>query len=159
MTLNIGIAGTGPMELVQAPPLIEMSSLTADFKVADESLAGFVKDDTKVFSTTIRPRRDGITEIPPIRFSFFDPEAERYETVMSDPIAITVHKCESLALDAIVGKGRAINGPSNGASIDAASDFTNNADKSVLTSQTPHAQTRWWLLFATVPPIVSRVHC
>ncbi len=78
ITLNIGIEGTGPMELVQAPPLSQQDSLTADFKVADESLAGFVQDDTKVFSTTIRPRREGKTEIPPIRFSFFDPETQSY---------------------------------------------------------------------------------
>ena len=81
ITLNIGIIGTGPMELVQAPPLSTLSSLTADFKVEDQPLAGFVQDDTKVFPTTIRPRREGITVIPPIPFSFFDPETESFETV------------------------------------------------------------------------------
>ena len=90
ITLNIGVLGTGPMELVQAPPLTELPSLTADFKVEDQSLAGFVKDETKVFPTTIRPRREGITQIPAVPFSFFDPDTETFETVMSEPIAITV---------------------------------------------------------------------
>jgi len=42
------------MDLVQAPPLAELSSLTTDFKVPSEPLAGFVKGDRKVFSTSIR---------------------------------------------------------------------------------------------------------
>ena len=62
--LLVGIAGTGPMELVQAPPLAELPALTTDFKVPNEPLAGYVQGDRKVFSTTIRPRKEGITEIP-----------------------------------------------------------------------------------------------
>ncbi len=104
ITLKIGIVGTGPMELVQAPPLAELNSLTADFKVSDEPLAGFVQDDTKVFSTTIRPRREGVAQIPPISFSFFDPDTESFQTVMSEPISITVDKADSLALSDIVAQ-------------------------------------------------------
>ena len=77
INLLIGIAGTGPMELVQAPPLAELPELTADFKVPNEPLAGFVKGDRKVFSTTIRPRKEGITQIPAIPFSYFDPESRK----------------------------------------------------------------------------------
>jgi tetratricopeptide (TPR) repeat protein len=155
--LNIGIAGTGPMELVQAPPLTELSSLTADFKVADQSLAGFVRDDTKVFSTTIRPRREGISEIPPIRFSFFDPDTESYQTVISEPIAITVNKSESLALDAIVGKSRASGSPKDAeppAGVERLPDFTNNNATSVLVSQSRASQSQWWWMFVIAPPVV-----
>ncbi len=157
ITLNIGIAGTGPMELVQAPPLSELSSLTADFKVADQSLAGFVRDDTKVFSTTIRPRREGITEIPPIRFSFFDPDTQSYQTVISEPIAITVNKSESLALDAIVGKSRANGGPRDAeppAGVGRLPDFTNHNSASVLVTQSATSQSQWWWIFVIAPPVV-----
>ncbi len=155
ITLNIGITGTGPMELVQAPPLYEQSDLTAEFKVADESLAGFVKDDSKVFSTTIRPRREGITEIPAIRFSFFDPETEHFQTVTSQPIAITVNKSETLALDAIVGNARSTTAASAGPIADASlPDFTNHSDASVLISQTPRSRSNWWWVFVIFPPIV-----
>ncbi len=157
ITLNIGIAGTGPMELVQAPPLFELPSLTVDFKVADQSLAGFVQDNTKLFSTTIRPRREGITQIPSIPFSFFDPDTGKYETVMSEPIAITVDKSESLSLDAIVGKQRHDDGPaaeSGLASKTMEPDFTNENSASVLVSQSPAAASGWWLWFVIVPPMV-----
>ncbi|MDC0266029.1 BatD family protein [Mariniblastus sp.] len=103
ITLKIGIQGTGPMELVQAPPLNTLTSLTKDFKVFDEPLAGIVEGDVKVFTTTIRPRTAGISEIPAIPLSFFNPDTAGFFSVQSDPIPIVVEKADELALDAIVG--------------------------------------------------------
>ena len=107
ITLNIGIDGTGPMDLVRAPPLSEQTSLIREFKVPDEPLAGFVDGTQKVFSTTIRPLNENVTEIPPIEFTYFDPEAEKFVTVQSDPIPIRVEAAEMLALDSISGRSRA----------------------------------------------------
>ena len=153
--LNIGIVGTGPMELVQAPPLFEQSELAGEFKVADESLAGFVKDDRKVFSTTIRPKREGIKEIPAVRFSFFDPETREFQTVSSDPIPITVSEAEMLALDAIVGHAHSSTPGTVGPTSDAnLPDFTNHSGSSVLKSQAPRGQSNSWWAFVIVPPIV-----
>ena len=50
--------------------------LVRDFKVNNEPLAGFVDGSRKVFTTTIRPLRDDVTEIPPIEYTYFDPQAE-----------------------------------------------------------------------------------
>ncbi|MCC7335663.1 MAG: BatD family protein [Pirellulaceae bacterium] len=157
ITLDIGIAGSGPMEFVQAPPLNELTGLVADFKVADESLAGFVQDDAKVFSTTIRPRREGITEIPAIPFSFFDPDTEKYVTVKSDPLSITVNKSETLALDAIVGNARGNKSSADSAaatSANALPDFTNDNSPSVLISRPLASHTPWWVSFVIVPPVI-----
>ncbi|MEJ7590377.1 MAG: BatD family protein [Planctomycetaceae bacterium] len=156
ITLNIGIAGTGPMELVQAPPLSELPLLTADFKVADQSLAGFVQDNTKLFSTTIRPRREGIAQIPAIPFSFFDPDTGKYETAMSEPIAITVDKSESLSLDAIVGTQRK-NGGNSKDNLSAArqmeADFTNDSSAAAFVPQSPARIGEWWWFFVVAPPM------
>ena len=103
ITLKIGIQGTGPMELVQAPPLNTLSTLTNQFKVSDEPLAGIVEGDIKVFTTTVRPRTAGITEIPAIPFSFFNPDTAEYITVQSSSIPIVVDEADQLAMDAIVG--------------------------------------------------------
>ena len=157
ITLNIGVIGTGPMELVQAPPLSTLPSLTADFKVEDQSLAGFVRDETKVFPTTIRPRREGITQIPAIPFSFFDPETEAFHTVLSEPISITVDKAESLALDAIVANSRRLNSEGADSALVAKTlqpDFTNDNSASVLMSQSPWSTSQWWWAFVIVPPFV-----
>jgi len=103
ITLQIGIAGTGPMDLVQAPPLALLPELNKDFRVPDEPLAGIVQNGTKRFTVSIRPRRQGVTRIAAIPLSFFDPEKEKFVTVRSDPIAIEVKQADTLALGAIVG--------------------------------------------------------
>ncbi|QEG37182.1 BatD family protein [Bythopirellula goksoeyrii] len=156
--LLIGIVGTGPMELVQAPPLAELPKLTADFKVPSEPLAGFVQDDRKVFSTTIRPRKEGITEIPAIPFTFFDPQQEKFVTVHSKPISIHVDPADTLALDAIVGSRAAVGHRTNqddAASSGLSSSFQNDTDSSLLNSEAPRHLSPAALLFLfALPPLV-----
>jgi tetratricopeptide (TPR) repeat protein len=155
ITLNLGIIGTGPMELVQAPPLSELPELK-QFKVSNQPLAGYVQDDSKVFSTTIRPRQAGITEIPAIPFSFFNPETGQFETVYSDPIEITVKKAESLALDAIVGtkgtQSKAQDKEQSTAALEPS--FINIDTPSVLTSREAHTAWSWWWLSVILPPML-----
>ena len=110
ITLHIGIAGNGPLDLIQAPPLADLPQLTADFKVTNEPLAGVVEGDTKIFTTSIRPRRAGITQIPSIPLSYFDPASEHFVTVQSEPIRIEVAAADRLAVGAIVGSATG-NGP------------------------------------------------
>ena len=152
ITLKIGIRGTGPMELVQAPPLAEISSLSADFKVSDEPLAGVVQDDIKVFTTTIRPRREGINQVPPIPFSFFDPQIEEFVTIQSEPVAIVVDKAEKLAMDSIVGTagGRRTNSPGPDAA-DSGPVLENRTDENLLSSQTGSPDARFWLTLFLSP--------
>lgn len=157
VTLSIGIVGDGPMELVPAPPLSILPDLTTSFKVTDQSLAGFVKEDgTKVFVTKIRPRREGITQIPAIPFSFFDPDAESFQTVYSEPISITVNKSEMLKLDSIVGtsKQESPDDEQPVASGKPLPDLTNHPAATILKSQRGSRKAPWWVLFAIGPPIV-----
>lgn len=159
--LDIGIVGTGPMELVQAPPLAELPEL-AQFKVPNEPLAGFVRDDAKVFSTSIRPRQAGISEIPPIPFSFFDPDAGAFKTVYSQPIAISVAESESLGLDAIRGGTKPISS-STAATDSTDAKLVDNQSRSplldvdgsadVLQSQRTSVFPTWLLLALIVPPV------
>ena len=104
ITLHLAIQGDGPMDLVQAPPLSRLSELTSNFKVENDPLAGIVQDDIKLFTVSIRPRREGITHVPAIPFSFFEPRTEKFVTVHSQPIPIRVDAADQLAMDAIVGR-------------------------------------------------------
>ena len=109
--LRIYIQGDGPMELVEAPPLATLADLNQDFKVEDKALAGFVQDDKKVFATSIRPRHEDLTEIPPIPFSFFDPDERAFQTVYSAAIPISVEANESLSMDSIVANKKPAKSP------------------------------------------------
>ena len=161
ITLKIGIAGDGPMELVQAPPLHNIESLTNDFQVTDQSLAGFVQNETKVFVTTIRPKSPDVKQIPAIPFSFFDPEKETYETVYSTPIPIEVEQAESLDMNSIISDVATAN-PLVGArsSADTANESTalprvnlqNDFSMSLIDSRSPKSSRCWWYC-VTVAPI------
>ncbi|HPF38647.1 MAG TPA: BatD family protein [Phycisphaerae bacterium] len=86
------------LEGLSAPKLSAIANLTRDFEVADESLAGEVRGNTKIFSQTIRPLREDIREIPAIPFSYFDPETARYETSWSDPMPLQIRPAERVAV-------------------------------------------------------------
>ena len=152
ITLRIGIQGTGPMELVQAPPLDQIPSLTDGFKVPSGPLAGIVEGDIKVFETSIRPRRDDITEIPPIPFSFFDPDRGEFKTVYSDPIPLDVSPAEKLNIDSIVSQNpAAIDGGSrSGGSVGP--DLAIDTSPDVLKSVDPSSIHVGWWLWLVVPP-------
>lgn len=159
INLLIGIVGTGPMELVQAPPLADLPELTADFKVPNEPLAGFVQDDRKVFSTTIRPRTAEVTQIPPIPFSYFDPHTSRFVTVHSQPIPVHVDPADTLALDAVVGRHASSGnradrtGPDDGGA--ASLSLANYTEDDVLQHETASTLSLSWLAFLmAVPPAV-----
>jgi hypothetical protein len=163
ITLRIGIVGDGPMDLVEAPPLADIEAVTSDFKVTDQSLAGFVHDKTKMFVTTLRPRREGISEIPPIPLSYFDPATASFKTVTSNPIPITVHAAETLSMDGIVTNIKAGSGTTSG---DATSggllgagrakkvSLQNSFSGDLLLHESSSAggNSWWWLLLA--PPVI-----
>lgn len=157
INLSFAIQGSGPLQLVQAPPLAELDKLTADFKVPAEPLAGFVRDGVKYFSTMIRPRRAGVPEIPEIPFTFFDPEAQTFETVTTEAIAIAVSEAESLQFADIVSANPNQSELPAAAAGQAASpiqpEFTNEASTDVLTQQSPVGrQQALWMTFVVGPP-------
>jgi len=163
ITLRIGIVGDGPMDLVEAPPLADIEAVTGDFKVPDQALAGFVSDETKMFVTTLRPRREGISEIPPIPLSYFDPATASFQTVTSNPIPITVHAAETLSMDGIVTNikagsgttsGDATSGSLLGAGLAKKVSLQNSFSGDLLLHESSSAggNNWWWLLLA--PPVI-----
>jgi len=140
--------------------VVEIESLTNDFQVTDQSLAGFVQDEAKVFVTTIRPRIEDVKEIPAIPFSFFDPDKEAYQTVYSKPIPIDVGAAELLDMDSIVSDVAAASTPndtnsaSNSTGVSGSTprlNLQNDFSSSLVSSNAPKAS-HWWY-FAIVPPI------
>ncbi|NUQ46382.1 MAG: BatD family protein, partial [Phycisphaerae bacterium] len=102
ITLSLNVAGTGRLEVLQAPPLHELPELTRDFKVPADPLAGEVAGKHKRFTQSIRPDHEGVTQIPPIPFTYFDPLAEKFVTVRSQPIPIRVRAAARMADSMIV---------------------------------------------------------
>lgn len=150
ITLHMGIHGNGPMDLVQAPAL---NRLFADFRVSDDPLAGIVQDDTKLFTVTIRPRREGITELPAIPLTYFDPQLEEFVTVYSQPITLHVTAGNNLAASAIVGRHVAASDAATVAEEKKPrTNYNNYTDDSIL--QASHAKSDFpWVLAYGLPPL------
>lgn len=86
ITLTMSVRGKGNLADVQAP----MLSASSGFRIYEPRPAG--GDDTKrAFEQVLIPNDQSVSAIPPVRFSYFDPEARQYRTRESGPIALLVH--------------------------------------------------------------------
>lgn len=85
------------------PPVGDQADLQRSFRIPTEPLVGSVNGRTKVFTQTLRPLSERVTEIPPITFSYFDPATGTYHSLASKPIPITVMPVERIDSVAVTG--------------------------------------------------------
>ena len=90
VTVKMRISGTGNFDRVNAPTLIEPNGWHAyeasgEFKPNDDTQS----NGTKTFEMAVVPE-ERKTQMPQVQFSYFDPEAEKYVTLKSDPAALVV---------------------------------------------------------------------
>ena len=91
--LQVLIRGKGRLEGLSLPDLVNPQGLPAEhFTVADSPATGEIVNDGKgkLFRVTVRLTSAEAREIPRLGFSYFDPERGTYETVYSEPIALSV---------------------------------------------------------------------
>lgn len=89
VTLSVAIRGA-PLEGVAGPDLASHPELASRFDFTTDELVGDSDGKAKVFRRAIFPRQVGDQTIPPISWSYFDTREERYITLTSDPISISV---------------------------------------------------------------------
>ena len=153
ITLTMSMRGSAGLDLLQPPKLSSIAELAERFRIPDEMLAGEVQGNVKRFTQTIRARDDATTEIPPIPFTYFDTTTEKFVTLRSDSIPITVKAAEGLAVSSVVesnGGGRvATRLTKSGQGI-----LANYTDIGEL--QAPHAFAPGWgaLAWAVAPPLL-----
>lgn len=89
VTLSFTVQG-GNVEGVAGPNLVAQSELASRFDFAGDELSGDVEGSSKVFRRAIFPRQAGEQTIPPLTWSYFDPEKEQYVTLRTEPIPLLV---------------------------------------------------------------------
>jgi len=97
ITLRMTILGKGNLSAIQMPSL----SIEDNFKIYDPQI--FEKDDIKKSEQVIIPLSEDITEIPVIRFSYFDPQLKIYRTITKGPFPIKVAKLKDEERFKVVG--------------------------------------------------------
>ncbi|MEX2218436.1 MAG: BatD family protein [Phycisphaerales bacterium] len=113
--LTVRITGPEPLE-AEAPDLSTAPGFDA-FKLAPEGWqpAGS-RAGERAFTTTLRPRSDSVTEIPPVALSYFDTAKCRYETARSSAIPLKVLPTrEVTAADAIGARVGRLSEPTSSA--------------------------------------------
>ncbi|NQT35623.1 protein BatD [bacterium] len=97
LTINVTISGTGYLKSVDAPKLTLPSGFEQFNPTVTEKirLSGGVMKGSKKFSYLLIPRRSGTFNLNPVKFSYFNPETERYKTLKSRMTRIIVNPAES----------------------------------------------------------------
>ena len=93
VALTIRVVGQGNLATLVAPKFTPPKT----FKSYEPVVKGKQTDEMgytgeKVFEQTIMPLSASVSEIPPVKFSFFDPELGRYQTLSRGPIQLTVRE-------------------------------------------------------------------
>jgi len=94
VTVTVSFSGSGNIRLLKNPEIV----FPTDFEVYDPVVNNNFRttvqgtSGTKTIEYTAIPRFAGDFEIPSIRFSYFDPKKEVYETLTSDPFNLHVER-------------------------------------------------------------------
>lgn len=98
ITLKMTIEGEGNLNTV-TPPVLASDK---DFKVYEPQAKQ--EGDKKIFEQILIPETDKVAALPEVRFSFFNPDSERYQTITRSPLPLKVLKTESETVKIIESK-------------------------------------------------------
>jgi hypothetical protein len=90
ITLDIKIRGRGSFDTLKLPDLGWKDFTVYQPNSAVTNFDALGLQAVKSFDQVVAPQRAGITAIPPLIFSFFDPDARVYRTIQKPAISITV---------------------------------------------------------------------
>ncbi len=103
--LSFHLRGHGDLSSAGLPPLAAEGLFDpARFRLPDEAPAGLLDDDGKHFEVTLRVLDASVREIPALAYSWFDAETRRFETVYSQPIALSVGAARVVGADAVASR-------------------------------------------------------
>ena len=100
----VTVQGTGNLNLIEAPKV----QLPADFELYDVKTGNSYSygangiSGSKSFEFPFIPRSEGVFEIPPVEYSYYDIKQGKYVTLKSEPVEIKVAKGEGVAAGAMV---------------------------------------------------------
>jgi len=101
--LTLTLRGDAAVETAVLPPLTADGGLALrDFRIPDAKTAGVYADGAKRFEVTVRALHEGVTAIPPIAFSWYDPARQEYQTTRSRPVALSVRPVQVVSAADVV---------------------------------------------------------
>ena len=90
--LRLRVEGTGNLKWVDRPPPVEVAGakvyppqVKSDFDVTPQGIRG-----SRTWEFVVVPETTGTLEVPPLRFSYFDPKAEKVVAAETTPLSLRV---------------------------------------------------------------------
>ncbi len=100
--LDITLRSESEAPTAALPPLAASGLSPHEFRVPEGEVAGIHRDGAKHFEITIRVLDENVREVPPIAYSWFDPESGQYQTAKSRPIALSVGAAQVVSAGDVV---------------------------------------------------------
>lgn len=107
ITLTMTVKGTGNLDAVTAPSIAGDLSHCKVYEPKPRP-DHTTQEPQKIFEQVLIPTDPSVTEIPAVRFSFFDPELGQYRTLTKGPISIHVKPAPVQAPPTIVSAPRGV---------------------------------------------------
>lgn len=103
--LTLVLRGDGNLDGAGLPNLAANGGLSPDlFRIPTGSQAGELEDGAKSFRIQVRVLDVSVREIPPIPFSYFDPDKRVFVEVTSRPIALSVRRAQVITAADVVSR-------------------------------------------------------
>ena len=105
LTLTLDIErgpSSGSLDLISAPDLSANPRIADDFEVLDKHPTGRRDGEVKRFEYALRPKRAGVG-IPALAVTVFNPDAETFSEIATQPTALTVSAASRLDAGDLVG--------------------------------------------------------
>lgn len=99
ITIKVQITGQGALDTLSLPPI----DFGPDFKIYPATSKTQPTDQlgiegTKNFEFVVIPQKADLKNLPAIQISYFDPAQKSYQTLVKEPVAITVRPSQAVVL-------------------------------------------------------------
>lgn len=108
--LTFVVRGDGSLDTASLPPLAASGLAPERFRLPEGEVAGITDDGGKRFEVNVRVTDPNVHEIPPIEYSWFNPETAAFETTRSQPIALSVRAATVVGAGDVVSAAPAAEG-------------------------------------------------
>jgi hypothetical protein len=136
MTFTLALRGSGSLAAVKSPELGRMPAVAQRFKVYDATQKS--EADAVRFVYSLRPLAEGDEPFPAVAVAYFDVDLQRYATIQSDPIPITITRNERLSDDQIVASPNSMGRTAKELETRREGIFANITDLSAVRDQSVH---------------------
>jgi hypothetical protein len=92
ITLKAKISGVGNIKSVSEPVIAELPDFRTYSSGSSENVSkdNYTVQGVKTYEEVLIPKKAGKYTLPPVKFSFFDPQAKSYRRLESQPFLLTV---------------------------------------------------------------------